>query len=128
MKGLLAIFVITAVLGFVAAAIIYKVLRSVLRFRAEWNLTFIACMMTMFVCEFTLFTAFSLFDSDPAWYLLKVTVMTALVSLIAGTAACRLIIRSESGRHLPTLGALFLAFVLTAPPTLLGLAMHVLSN
>jgi len=125
--GLISIFIVTAILGFFSAAITYKVLRNVLQFRAEWNTTFIACMMTMFVCEFTFMTSLVAYNPGP-WFLAQVIGTTALLSMIAGTVACRLIIRSQSGRHLPTLGAAFLAFLLTAPPTFVALLGHLFAS
>jgi hypothetical protein len=116
--------IITLIFSFFAAAIVYKVLHGLLRFRAEWNTTFIACLMTVFTCEVALGTALIAYDHQVPGYLLRVVATTALISMIAGTVSCRLIIRSRSGRHLPLIGASLLTFLLTAPPTVLGVVLH----
>ncbi len=124
MMNIITSCIFTLIFSFFAAAVVYKVLRGLLRFRAEWNTTFIACLMTVFTCEMAFGTSILAFDRHAPGFLLKVVGTTALISLIAGTVSCRLIIRSESGRHLPVVGAAFLTALLTFPPTLLGIVLH----
>lgn len=113
---MIGLSVITLILGFFTAAVVQKILHGVVRFRSEWNTTFIACTLTAFICEFAFITSLLAFDSNSSDYLLKMIGTTALISIIAGTCACRLIIRSKSGRHLPTAVSTFLAAALTVPP------------
>ena len=128
MMNLLASCIFTLIFSFFAAAVVYKVLHALLRFRAEWNTTFIACLMTVFTCEMAFGTSVLAFDRHAPGFLLKVVGTTALISRIAGTVSCRLILRSQSGRHLPVGGAAFLTAMLTFPPTLLGIVLYFMAE
>ncbi len=96
MMNLITSCIFTLIFSFFAAAVVYKVLRGLLSFRAEWNTTFIACLMTVFTCEMAFGTSVIAFDSQAPGFLLKVVGTTALISMIAGTVSCRLIIRGIS--------------------------------
>lgn len=117
------LFIFTLTFGSAAALIVHKVLRKIVRFRAEWNTTLIACMMTVLVCCFGFICASAIFGDTSEFRGLKVIGSAALISMFGGTLACRLIIRSESGRSLPTSGAAFLAFLLGVPPTAAGMVI-----
>lgn len=117
----------TLFFGFLAAAILHKILHKVFRFRSAWNTTFVACTLTALICEFTFAASAGVYDSTAPAFALKVIGTTAFISMIAGAIACRLIIRSESGRQLPSAGAALLAFALTAPPVFFGAVLYFLT-
>ena len=124
MLGFIGICLFTLFFGFLAAAIIHKVLHGFFRFRSAWNTTYVACAMTVLVCVCAFFASLGLYDKTSSDFFLEALGTTALASLITGTLACRLIIRSESGRQLPLVGAAFLSFVLTAPPVFCGMVLN----
>lgn len=128
MLGIIGLSIITLFIGFFSAAVVQKILHGLVRFRSEWNTTFIACTLTAFVCEFAFMTSALAFDTNSPDFLLKLTITTALISVITGTCACRLIIRSKSGRHLPTVASAFLASTLTAPPLFAGVMFQLFTT
>ena len=128
MLSIIGFSIITLIIGFFLAAVLQKTLHGLFRFRAEWNTTFIACTLIAFVCEFAFITAAAAFDSHSPDFLLKLTLATALISVITGTSACRLIIRSKSGRHLPTAMSALLAATLTAPPLFTGVMFQLFTT
>ncbi len=120
---MISLLLFSPLFGFIGAAIIQKLLRGPLRFRAEWNTTFIACTLTAFICGVVLFMSFIIYEKESSDHLLKAVGTTAFISLLAGTLSCRFIIRSQSGRNLHPLIAGCLALALTVPPLLVGVIL-----
>lgn len=84
--------------GLFGAAVAYSLLRHVIRFRAEWPKVFGAAILSNFVCAITERTMIIVSDPQDPNFLLKIWSATAAASVITALAACRLMIRSESGR------------------------------
>lgn len=122
--SLIGVSIVTLIFGFFTAAVVQSVLHGVVRFRSEWNTTFIACTLIAFVCELAFLTCLVSFDAGSSGHMARVICTTALISLISGVLACRLVIRSKSGRKLPTLGAVFLSSALVAPAMFCGLVLY----
>lgn len=116
-------FILSLVTGFLSAAIMHKIFWHVLRFRAEWTSTFIACMLTCFVAGLAFTSAMLCFDSKDEHQGLKVFGTSFAIALIAGLLAFRLIVKSESGRTLNWLTSGLAALALCLPPLLLLSAM-----
>lgn len=115
----MAYFFFSIVFGFLAAAILTQILRSVLRFHAEWTSMFIACMLTCFVSGVALACAVLCVDKHAEFEELKVYGPTFAASFLTGLFAFRLIIKSESGRSLGWVGSAFISFALSTAPLVL---------
>ena len=124
---MISTFLFSLFFGFISASIVYPIFHRVLRFRAEWTGTFIACMMTSMVCGVTFATATICYPKGTYRFLL-VLLTTVTTSFIASLLSFRLIIRSESGRSLNLVTSTLMAAFLVAPATLLGLAVHAMSD
>lgn len=114
---------IGAFFGFLSAAGLQKLLHRGLKFHAEWTSTYVACSLTALTTAVVLGPAILVFHSDPLW-LIKAAGTTSLVALAVGTCACRLVIRSRSGRHLSTALCAGVASALVAPPLVCCLAVN----
>ena len=112
---ILTILLACAIFGFFAAIAANKVLRGLLRFRAEWRSTFTACMLTCLIAGYALGTALVSIDHKADFAFLKIFSAAFLVALCAGFFSFRLIIKSESGRSLSWGTAAVSAFVLGTP-------------
>ena len=121
-------FLFSLFFGFLSAAIVHPIFHKVLRFRAEWRGTFVACMMTSLVCGLTFSTAMISYNGKGEYRFLFVLLTTVAASFIAGLVAFRLIIRSESGRSLNLVTSTLMAGFLVTPPTLLGVVVHIMSD
>jgi len=107
------------IFGFLAAAVLNKILRGVLRFRAEWISLFTACMLTCFVSGVAFVSAILCVEKTDEFAEPKIYGSAFILSFVAGLFAFRLIIKSESGRAPGWFVSAFTSFVLAAVPLLL---------
>lgn len=115
---MLGAFIFSVFFGFLAAAIAHQIFRQVLRFRAEWTSTFIACMMTCLVAGAAFVCMTFSTEKGDEFATLKILGITFAITLVTGLLAFRLIIKSESGRSPSWLVSGLSSFALCAPPLL----------
>lgn len=125
---MLGTFLFSVFFGFIAAAIVHPIFHRLLRFRAEWHGTFIACMMTAMVFGVTFGTASISYDRKSGYFSLLVLSTTLAVSFVAGMLAFRLIIRSESGRSLNLLTSAVMSGLMALPPTVLMIGLYLFED
>lgn len=121
---MISTFLLSLLFGFLAASIVHPIFHKIIRFRAEWRGTFVACIMTSLVFGMTLVTATISYDRKGDFYLLLVLSTTAALAFVAGLLSFRLIIRSESGRSLNLLTSGIVSGLLVLPLALLGLLVE----
>lgn len=109
----------SAFFGFLSAAILQKILRHLLRFRAEWTSTFIACMLTCLVSGAAFVCVGLCIDKNDDLATVKVLGTSFGFAFFTGLLAFRLIIKSESGRSLAWDTAAIASFALAVPPLVL---------
>lgn len=127
-RPVISTFLFSVFFGFLSASIVHPVFHRLLRFRAEWHGTFVACMMTSLVCGLTFATASASYDRKSGFYSLIVFGTTLAIAFVAGAIAFRLIIRSESGRSLNLLSSAIVSGLMALPPAVLMIGLYVFDD